>query len=120
VACLPFYSTWTQPPTAPLELPRNMQQPANAQVPNINRVNAIVDAALDRRDVAAPRSQNQEKFGKTFERFSGEVSAEWSSSLRNNHRYEGIPFALTARSLATDTRRTLDYSKSRSGYGQTI
>eukprot|EP00435_Cladocopium_sp_Y103_P023631 s1907_g5.t1 len=62
----------------------------------------------------APRSQNQEKFGKTLERFSGEVSAEWSSSLRNkNPRYEGSPFALTP-------RRTLDYSKSRSGYGQAI
>ena len=105
VACLPYFSTWTQPPTAPLELRSNV---VRNQVPNINRVNAIVESALDdplSRSVTTPRPQ--EKFGKTLERFSGEVSTQWSSSLRGSKpRYEGSPFSLTPRRNADFGKRS--------------
>ncbi|CAK9015973.1 unnamed protein product [Durusdinium trenchii] len=85
VACLPFYSKWAQQARAPVEQQGlNLDHQAE-KVPNIRKINSIVNAALD-----ISESSQSETFNKTLERFSGEMTAEWSSSLRGaNARYQG-------------------------------
>ncbi|CAK9015969.1 unnamed protein product [Durusdinium trenchii] len=117
VACLPFYSKWAQQARAPVEQQGlNLDHQAE-KVPNIRKINSIVNAALDisesSQSADAPPRQ-KETFNKTLERFSGEMTAEWSSSLRGaNARYQGSPFALTA-------RRTGDSLKPRSDISQIV